>query len=120
MVLTFDEPMLADNPATDPDSVYNTANYQIYDSNGNLLSGVVTHVDYGLSEVSQVANLYGFTNINSTSDVPDNKWEVVLTIDDFRPPAGRCPTARTPWRCWPPSTPLPADRPACATSTARR
>ncbi len=82
MVLTFDEPMLADNPATDPDSVYNTANYQIYDSNGNLLSGVVTHVDYGLSEVSQVANLYGFTNINSTSDVPDNKWEVVLTIDD--------------------------------------
>ena len=82
MVLTFDEPMLADNPAIDPDSVYNTANYQIYDSNGNLLSNVISHVDYGLSEVSQVATRYGFTNINSTSDIPDNKWEVVLTIDD--------------------------------------
>ena len=82
MVLTFDEPMLADNPAIDPDSVYNTANYQIYDSNGNLLSNVISHVDYGLSEVSQVATRYGFTNINSSSDIPDNKWEVVLTIDN--------------------------------------
>ena len=49
MVLTFDEPMLADNPATDPDSIYNIANYQIYDSNGNLLSNVISHVDYGLT-----------------------------------------------------------------------
>jgi hypothetical protein len=82
MVLTFDEPMLADNPANDPDSIYNTANYRIYDSNGNLLSGVITHIDYGLSEVSQVASLYGFKNTNSTSNIPDNKWEVVLTIND--------------------------------------
>ncbi len=82
LVLTFDEPMLADNPATDPDSVYNPANYQIYDNSGNLLSNVITHVDYGLSEVSQVANAYGFDNINSSSDIPDNKWEVVLTLDD--------------------------------------
>jgi hypothetical protein len=82
MVLTFDEPMLADNPATDLNSVYNPNNYQIYDSNGNLLSGVVSHVDYGLSMVSQVASLYGFNNNNSTSSIPDNKWEVVLTIND--------------------------------------
>ena len=82
MVLTFDEPMLADNPATDPNSIYNPANYQILDSNGNLLSGIVSHIDYGLSEVSQVAGLYGFHNNNSTSAIPDNKWEVVLTIDD--------------------------------------
>jgi hypothetical protein len=91
LVLTFDEPMLADNPATDPDSVYNTANYQIYDSNGNLLSNVITHVDYGLSEVSQVAGQYGFTNINSSSAIPDNKWEVVLTIDDSSTATGELP-----------------------------
>ncbi len=91
MVLTFDEPMLADNPATDPDSIYNIANYQIYDSNGNLLSNVISHVDYGLSEVSQVAGLYGFTNINSTSSVPDNKWEVVLTINDTNTATGALP-----------------------------
>ncbi len=91
MILTFDEPMLADNPATDPDSIYNVANYQIYDSNGNLLSNVISHVDYGLSEVSQVAGLYGFTNINSTSSIPDNKWEVVLTINDTSTTTGALP-----------------------------
>ena len=82
MVLTFDEPMLADNPAIDPDSVYNPANYQIFDNNGNLLSNLVTHIDYGLSEVSQVATLYGFQNTNSSSTIPDNRWEVVLTLND--------------------------------------
>jgi hypothetical protein len=91
MVLTFDEPMLADNPATDPDSIYNLANYQIYDSNGNLLSNVVAHVDYGLSEVSRVAGLYGFNNINSSSAIPDNKWEVVLTINDTATATGTLP-----------------------------
>ena len=40
-VLTFDEPMLADSPVLDPDSVYNPANYQIYNSNGILMYGVI-------------------------------------------------------------------------------
>ena len=80
-VLTFDEPMLSDNPAVDSDSVFDAANYQIYNSAGTLMSGVVTQVNYGLSEVAQMAETPGFST-NPNSAIPDNKWEVVLTIDD--------------------------------------
>ncbi|MGA2253720.1 MAG: hypothetical protein ABSG53_03585, partial [Thermoguttaceae bacterium] len=82
LVLTFDEPMLSDNPLTDPDSVYNPSNYQIYDSSGNLLSNDITHIDYGLSEVAQMAGTYG----NGMNPIPDNKWEVILTINDGTTP----------------------------------
>ncbi|MGO9109891.1 MAG: Calx-beta domain-containing protein [Thermoguttaceae bacterium] len=82
LVLTFDEPMLSDNPLTDPDSVYDSANYQIYDSDGTLLSNDITHIDYGLSEVARMAGTYG----NGMNPIPDNKWEVILTINDGTTP----------------------------------
>ena len=82
-VLTFDEPMLADNPATDPDSVYNPANYQIYNNNGNLLSSVIAHVGLRPERGFPGGRAYGFNNINSSSSIPDNKWEVVLTLNDL-------------------------------------
>ena len=75
MVLTFDEPLTTGDPTVNPDSVYNTANYQIYDSNGNILPKAVAHVDYGLSEVAWMSGNYGM------DPIPSNKWEVILTID---------------------------------------
>ena len=81
-VLTFDEPMLADNPATDANSVYNPAKYQIYDNNGNLLSGAIAHIDYGLSEVSQVEKVNPAFSTNPNAAIPDNKWEAVITLND--------------------------------------
>ena len=80
-VLTFDEPMLTDNPVLDPDSVYNPANYQISTAPARCCPGVVTQVNYGLSEVAQMAETAGFST-NPNSSIPDNKWEVVLTLDD--------------------------------------
>jgi len=82
LVLTFDEPMLSGNPLTDLDSVYNAANYQIYDSSGDLLSNDITHIDYGLSEVAQMAGTDG----NGMNPIPDNKWEVILTINNGTTP----------------------------------
>ena len=83
VVLTFDEPMLSDNPVTDQDSVYNAANYQIYNSNGTLMSGVIAQVNYGLSEVAQMSQSLGSAfSTNPDSFIPDNKWEAVLTLND--------------------------------------
>ena len=82
LVLTFDEPMLADNPTLDPDSVYDLANYKIFSNSARLLSGVITHVDYGLSEVAQMAGTYGY----GMNPVPDNKWEVILTLNNGAKP----------------------------------
>jgi hypothetical protein len=84
-VLTFDEPLLDGDPATTADSVLNPANYQIYNNTGTLLSGVITHVDYGLSEQAQVAASDG------TNPIPDNKWEVILTLDGNPSLAGNQP-----------------------------
>ncbi len=76
-VLTFDEPMLAGDPTLNPDSVYDLSNYQLYNSSGTQISNAFTHVDYGLSEVAQVAAANG----NGLNPIPDNRWEVVLTIN---------------------------------------
>ena len=76
-VLTFDEPMLAGDPTLNPDSVYDLSNYQLYNSSGTQISNAITHIDYGVSEVAQVAAAYG----NGLNPIPDNRWEVVLTID---------------------------------------
>ncbi|MGA2502147.1 MAG: hypothetical protein ABSH20_30760, partial [Tepidisphaeraceae bacterium] len=83
LVLMFDEPMLAGDPTVDPDSVYNLANYQLYNGATNtLISGVITHIDYGLSEVAQMAGPYG----NGMNPVPDNKWEAILTVNNGATP----------------------------------
>ncbi len=87
MVLTFDEPLTTGDPTVNPDSVYDTANYQIIDSNGDLLPNAVTHVDYGLSEVAQMAGTYGM------DPIPTNKWEVILTIDGNSSDPGDQPLA---------------------------
>ena len=68
-MLTFDEPMLADNPMTDPDSIFNLANYQLYNSAGTQISNAITNVAYGLSEVAQVSAADG----NGLNPVPDNR-----------------------------------------------
>ncbi len=88
-VLTFDQPLLSGDPNVYPDSALNPSNYKIYDSNGNLLSNVITHVDYGLSEVAQVAAQYG-DNLNP---VPSSKYEVVLTLDSDPVTPGNQPLA---------------------------
>ncbi len=80
-VLGFDEPLQSGDPAVNPDSVYNLQNYQLYNSSGTLISSAITQVSYGLSEVAQMAaTIPGFAT-NPTSFVPDNKWEVVLTLN---------------------------------------
>ena len=123
LVLTFDEPMLADNPVLNPDSVYNAANYQIYNSAGTQLSGVITQVNYGLSEVAQMAETSGFST-NPNSAIPDNKWEVVLTLDDTANAAngGALPdgTYDLVVRNAVPATSATPARRVCATSTALR
>ncbi len=81
LVLTFDEPMFSPNPVQYADSVYNASNYEIYNSAGTLMSGIITQVNYGLSEVAQMSETSGF-GTNANSAIPDNKWEVVLTLDD--------------------------------------
>jgi len=90
-VLTFNEPMLADDPVIDPDSVFNSANYEIYNSAGNQIGGVVAQVNYGLSELATLYQTPGF-NLNPSLNpeivpnpnaaIPDNRWEVVLTLND--------------------------------------
>ncbi len=85
-VLTFDQPMLADSPLVDPDSVYNPSNYQIYNASGNQLDGVISNISYGLSDVAQVAGTDGLTDTT-----PDNRWEVVLTLDSEPGVAGLHP-----------------------------
>ena len=80
MILTFDEEMMAGDPAQNPDSVLNPKNYRFYDAAGNELIGTVVNVQYGLSEVAQLAGL-------GLNPIPSNKWEVVLTLDgDTRTP----------------------------------
>ena len=54
-VLTFDEPLMSGDPATVPDSVYDLANYQLYNANGNLISNAITAVSYGLSDAAQMS-----------------------------------------------------------------
>jgi hypothetical protein len=79
-VLTFDQPLLSGDPNVNPDSALDPNNYKIYDSNGNLLSGVITHVDYGLSEVAQLAGQPAYQGHN-LNPIPSNKYEVVLTLN---------------------------------------
>ena len=74
-VLTFDQPMLAGDPSVNPDSVLNPANYNIVDANGNIISNAIAHVDYGLSEVAEMAGSYGL------NPVPSGKYEIILTLD---------------------------------------
>ena len=84
-VLTFDQAMLADNPALDSDSVFDLANYQLYNANGTLMTNAFTTANYGLSEVAAMAtSTPGFTT-NLDSYIPDNKFEVVLTLNSTLP-----------------------------------
>jgi hypothetical protein len=82
-VVVFDEPMFTGDWGTNTvnpnqDSVLNPANYEIEDGNGNLISNAVVHVDYGMSELAQVAGQY---QLGGSSAVPSDKYEAVLTLD---------------------------------------
>ena len=84
-VLTFDQPMLAGDPSVNPDSVLDPANYNIINADGNIISNAIAHVDYGLSEVAQMAGSYGL------NPVPSNKYEVILALDANPNVAGNQP-----------------------------
>ena len=75
IVVTFDKEMLAGDPSNNPDSVLNPENYVLLDGNGNPIAGAIVHIDYGLSEVAQMADVYGM------DPLPSNKWEAILTMD---------------------------------------
>ena len=85
LVVTFDKEMLAGDPADYPDSVLNPDNYVLLDGNGNQIAGAVVHVDYGLSEVAQMADVFGM------DPLPSNKWEAILTLDGNPHKAGDQP-----------------------------
>ena len=63
----------------DPDSVYNPANYQIYNSNGNLMSGVITARQLRLERGCPDGRDLRVQHEPQLS-IPDNKWEVVLSL----------------------------------------
>ncbi len=65
--------------------VTNPANYQLM-LGGVPINGAITHVDYGLSEASQLArnavdDPANWASYSDLSLLPTNRWEVVLTID---------------------------------------
>ena len=82
LVLTFDEDMLAGDPTLTPDSVLNPLNYQLW-HNGSSIDGGIAAVHYGLNEASQLAGLIDPLTGQpyDLSNIPSNKWEVVLTLD---------------------------------------
>ncbi len=86
VVLSFNEDMLSGDPARNPDSVLNTANFALFES-GTELPGAISRVVYGLSKVAELKNakdaggnpLYPeFSNFNP---IPSNKWEAVVVFD---------------------------------------
>jgi subtilisin-like proprotein convertase family protein len=70
LVLNFDEDMLTSGP----DSVLNPANYRLLRS-GVELRGAVIKAEYGLNKAAELSGAYGL------SPIPENKWQVVLTLD---------------------------------------
>ncbi len=81
VVLSFDENMLAVDPALDPNSILNPENFKVYRNDVEIPAGVA-HVEFGLN---MAANLAGkadpFGGTYELSDIPTNKWEAVLILD---------------------------------------
>ena len=82
VVLTFDEEMLSGDPAEVADSILNTENFKLFESNAEIDGGVV-NVAFGLSKAAELANqtdpLTG--QVYGLDPVPSNKWEAVVTFD---------------------------------------
>lgn len=74
IILTFDEQLMSGNPNQVLDSVLNPQNYELQ-LNGVAIPGAIVGVDYGMNRVADLAAVDG---LNPT---PNNKWEVILTLD---------------------------------------
>ncbi len=81
IVVPFDEPLLAGDPAKNPDSVLNTNNWVLTQNGVEIPFGVVD-VQFGLNKASELAGkVDGFGGTYDLSVIPTNKWEAVLTLD---------------------------------------
>lgn len=82
VVMTFDEEMLSGDPAEVADSILNTANFKLFESNAEVAGGII-NVAFGLSKAAELANeidpLTG--EVYGLDAIPSNKWEAVLTLD---------------------------------------
>ena len=81
IVVPFDEPLLAGDPAKNPDSVLNTNNWVLTQNGVEIPFGVVD-VQFGLNKASELAGRPdAFGGTYELSAIPTNKWEAVLTLD---------------------------------------
>ena len=82
VVLTFDEEMLSGDPAEIADSILNTENFRLFESNAEVTDGIV-NVAFGLSKAAELASqidpLTG--EVYGLDAIPSNKWEAVITLD---------------------------------------
>ncbi|NLS96608.1 MAG: hypothetical protein GXX96_31110 [Planctomycetaceae bacterium] len=82
VVLTFDEEMLSGDPAQIADSILNSANFKLFESNVEVEGGVI-NVAFGLSKAAELAGqadpLTG--GVYDLNPIPSNKWEAVITLD---------------------------------------
>ena len=88
IVLTFDEALCTDDPDENPNSVFNLDNWMLTQDGIQIVGGVV-NVEYGLNKASELAGTYdgvgdsnaGMGERYDLSDIPTNKYEVVITLD---------------------------------------
>ncbi len=88
IILTFDEALCSDDPDENPNSVYDLNNWSLW-LDGVQIVGAVVNVEYGLNKASELAGTYdgvgdsngGMGERYDLSDIPTNKYEVVLTLD---------------------------------------
>ena len=91
-VMTFDEEMLSGDPAEVADSILNTANFKLSESNAEISDGII-NVAFGLSKAAELAGqIDPLTGLAYDLDpVPSNKWEAVITFDGDPDVAGAQP-----------------------------
>ena len=82
VVVTFDEEMLSGDPAEIADSILNTDNFSLSESNAEVADGIV-NVAFGLSKAAELAGqIDPLTGEAYDLDaIPSNKWEAVITFD---------------------------------------
>jgi large repetitive protein len=82
VVMTFDEEMLSGDPAEMADSILNSENFKLFESNAEVKDGII-NVAFGLSKAAELAGqidpLTG--QVYGLDAIPSNKWEAIITLD---------------------------------------
>ncbi len=89
-VITVSEPMY-DNATSTGNAVTNPANYILYDASGNVISGAISKVYYGLDESADLYAMYeadpttyaSFSSLSSRA-LGSNKYEIVIAFTGLK------------------------------------